>query len=102
MQLYSNATVIFFFFLLLGRLFISSSGTEGMYRAVRTCSRICGEFLWTLQVIAMGELLDWKHYFKPIRESDLMVTCNDCMLNLGLCGLMLNQAWKWAYLFYDC
>ena len=36
MQLYSNATVIFFFFLLLGRLFISSSGTEGMYRAVRT------------------------------------------------------------------
>jgi DNA repair and recombination protein RAD54B len=24
------------------------------------------------RVIAMGELLDWNHYFKPIRESDLM------------------------------
>lgn len=27
-----------------------------------------------IQTIAMGELLDWKHYFKPIHEGDLTVS----------------------------
>ena len=98
----SNATVIFIFFSSVREVVHQFQWNRGYVPCCPYWSIICGEFLWTLQVIAMGELLDWKHYFKPIRESDLMVTCNDCMFHLGLCGLMLNQAWKWAYLFYDC